>query len=174
MSDAFPFWILAHKIMRKNKIIKIAAISFLITLTIAIAGVLLAGNGMESWYSTLKMPWLNIPIWIFIPVQILYYLICGIIIYRILIYVAPGKQRNTSLAIFLTMMIYAEIWNFLFLGLESTLAGFVGIVIFSMVAIIVYLHLRRNERFSSKIFTPYLVWLLVDNIWIFELWRINR
>ena len=160
--------------MGRNNNIKLGIISFLIILTIATIGVLLAGDAMETWYPTLEMPWLNIPVWAFIPVQILYYLICGIIIYRILKYVTPNRQRNISLALLLTMMISAELWNFPFLGLRSTFAGWVGMILFTMMAIGVYVHLRRAERYSAHIMIPYLVWLVVDNIWIFELWRVNR
>ena len=160
--------------MGRNNNIKFVIISFLITLTIAIIGVLLAGDAMETWYPSLETPWLNIPIWVFIPVQILYYVICAIIIYRILKYVMPNRQRNISLALLLTMMISAELWNFLFLGLRSTFAGWVGMILFTMMAIVVYAYLRRAERNSSRIMIPYLVWLVLDNIWIFELWLANR
>ena len=160
--------------IRRSNNVKLGIISLLITLTIAIIGVLLAGDTMQIWYPTLEMPWLNIPLWVFIPIQILYYLICGIIIYRILKHVTPSRQQNISLALLLTMMICAELWNYLFLGLRSTFAGMVGMILFTIITIMVYIHLRRAERYSSRIMIPYLVWLAVDNIWIFELWRVNR
>ncbi len=129
---------------------------------------------METWYPTLEKPWLDVPFWVFITVQIGYYLICGVILYRILKLFSPGRRRNASLTLLLTMMVCAEIWNYLFLGLKSTTGGWIGMMLFTLIVIATYAHLRKADRYSSNLLIPYLSWLVIDNVWIFELWRVNR
>ena len=161
--------------MKISKDNKLTLISLIIISSIAIIGSLLTGNAMNTWYSTLKMPWINIPIWLFDMVRSVYYFMCWVILYRILKYTEPKKNQYISLTILLLMMANGEFWSFPFPGLKSTFVGFIGMIILSIVAIILYFNLRRNEKFSSNILLTYIIWLIFfDSIWIFELWRINK
>ena len=72
------------------------------------------------------------------------------------------------------MMIFAESWNYFFLGLKNVSLGFWLMLVFSLVAIVVYLNLRRTDKVSSYVFLPYLVWLLADISWIFRVWQANK
>ncbi len=66
------------------------------------------------WYPTLRKSKLVIPIWAFIPVALLYYLMCGRLIHRLLIIEAPRRQRTTALVLLGSMMLANEGWNYLF------------------------------------------------------------
>lgn len=135
--------------------------AFLITLVIAIYGSLLAIDGMKDWYPSLVKP-VDIPMWLFAIVQPVYYGICMAIMYRLLIYVEDKKKRNFSLSLLIFMMLFAESWNYFFLGLKSVSLGFWLMLVFSIIAVIVFFNLRKTDKISSNIFLPYLVWLLAD------------
>ena len=145
-----------------------------IVILIPILGAILAGEGLNGWYKTLNMPFLNIPFWLFITVQIIYYIICVIILSRILFFIKGKKSLTHILTIFFVFMMTAELWNFFFIGLKSTINGFIGMIVFTVIAIILFINLRAKDKVSSYILLPYLLWLIFDNVWIFDLWRINR
>ena len=151
---------------------KTLGLAFLITLVIVLYGSVLAIDGMKEWYPSLDKP-VNIPMWLFGFVQLVYYGICITILYRLFSYIEDTKERKISLSLFLFMMIFAESWNYFFLGLKNVSLGFWLMLVFSLLAIVVYLNLRKTDKISSYVFLPYLVWLLVDISWIFELWQAN-
>lgn len=151
---------------------KILGWSILITLIIAVYGSLLAIDGMKEWYPSLVKP-VDIPMWLFGIVQPVYYGICITILYRLFAYVEDTKKKQTSVFIILFMMIFAESWNYFFLGLRSVSLGFWLMLVFFLIAIVVFINLRKTDKISSYIFLPYLLWLLIDISWIYELWKAN-
>jgi tryptophan-rich sensory protein len=58
-------------------------------------------------------------------------------------------------------------------GLESTLAGFLGIAVFLIPLTALLLTLRRHEHFSARLVALYWIWVLYDLACFFELWRLN-
>ena len=57
--------------------------------------------------------------------------------------------------------------------MESTLVGFLGIVVFLIPLTALLLTLRAYERFSTGLVTVYWIWVLYDLAWTFALWRLN-
>ncbi len=74
----------------------------------------------------------------------------------------------------LGIMLLNELWNYGFFGLRSTLAGFLGIVVFVALLTALMAALGRYERFSAVLLVPYYLWvLLYDLAWTYALWRLN-
>ena len=144
----------------------------IVTIFMAIFGSLLGIHGMSEWYPSLIKP-LDIPLWLFSIVQAFYYIICVSIIYRLLTFVVDNASQKFSLSLFTGMMFLAELWNYFFLGLKSVSLGFFSILIFSLIAVLVYFNLKHTDRLSSIILTPYLLWLIIDIFWLFRLWQAN-
>lgn len=147
-------------------------IAFIVTLIIAIYGSLLAIDGMKEWYPSLIKP-IDIPMWLFATVQPIYYVICITIMYRLLSYVADRRSRLVSLSLLVFMMLCAESWNYFFLGLHSVSLGFWLMLLFCGVVLLVYFNLRKTDNISAKVLLPYLLWLIVDISWIYEIWDKN-
>lgn len=146
-----------------------------ITITIAVLGTIpaLDSNGLNEWYTSLKQPF-SPPLWLFGSAQIVYYIICTTALYRLRFSLAAKRQRNIAIALVLLMMVYAEVWNYLFFGLESVSIGFWSLIPFTTLTFIVYYYLRKTETASSKLFTIYLAWLvLIDLPWIFGITQAN-
>jgi tryptophan-rich sensory protein len=71
-------------------------------------------------------------------------------------------------------MLLNELWNYAFFSLRSTLAGFLGIVVFLALLTALMAALGRYEKFSAVLVVPYYLWvLLYDLAWTYELWRLN-
>jgi tryptophan-rich sensory protein len=58
-------------------------VSLVITIVMAILGGLLTGNQLTQWFPTLQKPRFQLPLWAFISVGIVVYLLDTIIAYRL-------------------------------------------------------------------------------------------
>jgi translocator protein len=134
--------------------------------------VLVGGSGLE-WYGELKKPWFLVPLGIFYLVGPLYYVLFAVVLYRVLSRLGDTRARALSLGLALGVMLLNELWNYAFFSLRSTLAGFLGIVVFLALLTALMAALGRYEKFSAVLLVPYYLWVLYDLAWTYELWRLN-
>ena len=107
----------------------------------------LIGESLGTWYDTLDKPWFLIPLWASYIVGAVYYLLFATVLYRILVHVDDRRGRVTALTLTISVLLLNELWNYVFFGLESTLAGFLGIVVFLVPLTALLVALRKYERF---------------------------
>jgi translocator protein len=155
--------------LRMGPLLVAIAICVLFTL----CGNALIGGSLGTWYDTLDKPWFLIPLWAFYVVGAVYYLLFATVLYRILVHVDDREGRVTALALAVSVLFLNELWNYVFFGLESTLAGFLGIVVFLVPLTAQVVALRKYERFSAGLVVVYWIWVLYDLAWTFALWRLN-
>jgi benzodiazapine receptor len=139
----------------------------------AIFGNALVGDAATKWYPSLRKSRLVLPLWAFIPIGILYYLMCGVLLYRLLALVAPSRQRTVAIVLLLSMMGANEGWNYLFFGRKDLRASLLGLLGFIVLTVALYGALNRIDRRSTTILRAYLAWLGYDVVWAYELWRLN-
>ena len=139
----------------------------------AIFGNALIGESLGTWYDTLDKPWFLIPLWASYIVGAVYYLLFATVLYRILVHVDDRRGRVTALALIVSVLFLNELWNYVFFGLESTLAGFLGIAVFLVPLTALVVALRKYERFSAGLVVVYWIWVLYDLAWTYALWRLN-
>jgi benzodiazapine receptor len=155
--------------LRMGPLLVAIAICVLFTLF----GNALIGESLGTWYDTLDKPWFLIPLWAFYIVGAVYYLLFATVLYRILVHVDDREGRVTALALAVSVLLLNELWNYVFFGLESTLAGFLGIVVFLVPLTALVAALRKYERLSAGLVVVYWIWVLYDLAWTFALWRLN-
>jgi tryptophan-rich sensory protein len=140
----------------------------------AVVGGALTGDALTTWYPTLRKSRLVLPVWAFIPVAVLYYLMCGTILFRLVARVAPSREQRTALGLLLSMMTANEGWNYLLFGRRSTQAGLLGMLAFVGVAVSLFRALQRVDPQSATLLLPYLGWLGYDIVYAYEIWRLNH
>ena len=104
----------------------VAAIA--IPIVFAVFGTALIGESLGGSYAALDKPWFLVPLWAFYLVRLVYYVGGATILYRVSVHVADRRGRAVSLALIIGVLFRNELWNYLFFGLRSPLAGFLGIV----------------------------------------------
>ena len=144
----------------------------LIVLFAVFGTALVGGSGLE-WYEELEKPRFLVPLGIFYLVGALYYVLFAVVVYRVLARVDDPRGRALSFGLTAGVMLLNELWNYGFFGLRSTLAGFLGILVFLTLLTALVAALRRYERFSALLMVPYYLWVLYDLAWTYELWRLN-
>jgi len=141
---------------------------------LAVVGAIATGDGLKTWYPTLKKSKLVIPLWAFTPAAIGYSVLCGRLLSRLLRMERTTPDRTAALLLLGSMMGANEGWNYLFLGRHSMRAGFFGMIGYTLLTIRLYRLLRRCDPPAARMLRPYVGWLGYDLVYTFELWRLNR
>ncbi|MDZ5784599.1 TspO/MBR family protein [Marinococcus luteus] len=141
--------------------------------TLAVLGNAFVGNALTVWYAELNKPWYLVPLWFFIVVGVLYYIMGTVILYRQMDKIDESYLRKAALVLTLIMLVGNEVWNYLFFGLQSTFLGFIGLIPFTLVVGLLAYTLKKIDVFSFSILLPYILWLLYDLIWAFSLYMQN-
>ena len=155
--------------LRKGPLLAAVALPVLF----AVFGTILVGRSGLEWYEQLKKPGFVVPLGIFYLVGALYYVLFAVVVYRVLVRIDDPRGRALSLGLTVGVMLLNELWNFGFFGLRSTLAGFLGILVFLALLTALVAALRRYEGFSVVLLVPYYAWVLYDAAWTYQLWKLN-
>jgi tryptophan-rich sensory protein len=155
--------------LRKGPLLVAAALPVLF----AVFGTALVGGSGLEWYEGLEKPRFLVPLGIFYLVGTLYYVLFAVVVYRVLVRIDDPLGRALSLGLTAGVMLLNELWNFGFFGLRSTLAGFLGILVFLALLTALVAALRRYEGFSAVLLVPYYAWVLYDAAWTYQLWKLN-
>ncbi|ELK46875.1 tryptophan-rich sensory protein, partial [Halobacillus sp. BAB-2008] len=90
--------------------IKPILISISVVIFFAVVGNIFVGDALTVWYANLNKPWYLVPLWIFIVVGVLYYIMSGFILYRQIINISESKWRKIALILTISMLIGNELW----------------------------------------------------------------
>jgi translocator protein len=148
-------------------------VALAICVLFALFGNALIGESLSNWYAELDKPWFLVPLWVFYIAGAVYYVLFATVLYRILVHVDDRRRRVTALALTVSVLFLNELWNYLFFGLESTLAGLLGIAVFLVPLTALVVALRKYEQFSAGLVAVYWMWVLYDLAWTYQLWRLN-
>ena len=159
-----------HSYVSRNRSLAWAVAAVVI---LGLLGTFMAGDGLEEWYPNLEKPWFSLPLEAWFVVGALYYLVIGSLIFRILRFQPPGTWKKRLLGLTLLIGFYNEAWNYLFLGLQSTLAAFISMFPFFILVVYLFALLRKFDRTASWILLPYGIWIFYDLIWSYGLWKLN-
>jgi benzodiazapine receptor len=121
----------------------------------ALFGNAFVGEAIGTWYGALEKPWFLVPLWAFYIIGVVYYLLFATVLYRILVHVDDRRGKAASLLLTVSVLFLNGLWNYGFFGLESTLAGFLGIAVFLIPVTALFLALRAYEWFSARLVALY-------------------
>lgn len=144
-----------------------------ICVVFALIGGLLTGNSLESWFTEITHPWFSLPLTGWYIVGGLYYIMTIAILYQLLI-AKNGLERKIVIWLTIAMIAGNELWNYLFFGLESTFAGFIGLIPFTLLVIALFIKLWKFKQKTAWVLFPYVIWLGYDLIWTYQLWILNK
>jgi len=150
------------------------AVTVILCLAMALLGGLLTGNHLKGWFAELRTPRWQLPLWAFIGVGIVVYVLDAVIAYRLLTVLHDRAGRVVALTALVVVMLYNEVWNYAFLGLRSTFAGLLGVLAFLAPLAVLQVALAVYDRPSAVLLLVYVVWVIgYDVPWAYTLWRLN-
>ncbi len=150
-------------------------VAVVVCVAMALLGGLLTGNSLKGWYAGLAKPRWQIPLWAFVAIGLIGYVMDAVILYRLLSFAHDSAGKVIALTAMIVVMLYNELWNYAFFGWRSTLAGFVGIVAFLAPLTILQVILVEYDSLSALLMLVYVVWVIGYDIpWAYTLWKLNR
>jgi translocator protein len=127
----------------------------------------------KIWFENLRQPKYSFPFWIWYFIGGLYYLICGIVAYRIFLF----KDESTfalALILLIALMFINGLTNYILFKLRSLGAFYFAIFPFSIITISLFIVLLRLDELAAWVLFPYVLWLLYDVYYFHFLWKMNK
>ena len=135
-------------------------------------GALFTVSSVKVWYSTLSLPSLNPPSWVFGPVWTILYILMGIALY--LIWQSNSKDRNRVLWLFAVQLVLNAIWSPIFFGTHAIgLALVIIIFMWSAIAMTIFVS-QKISKTIAWLLVPYIAWVSFATYLNFALWWLNK
>jgi len=134
---------------------------------------LFAGPGVRRRLAELRQPRYSPPFPVWIGIGILYYLICFIVLSR-LVDSARSPSRSAALVSVVVLLIGNAAWNLVFFRHRNLERSAAVSVAYAAVALTVATLLVRVDPVSALVFLPYLIYLSYATWWVLALKRLNR
>jgi benzodiazapine receptor len=150
------------------------AIAVGVALAMAMAGTVLSGDALRTWYPTLRHPSWEPPIWGWVVIGLVAYVLEGIVLYRLLTVVTDDAERAVAILALLVVMLANELWNAVLFRMRSPRAAFFSLLAFLGLVLGLEAILAMVDPTSAFILLPYAVWVAAYDVqWSYRLWRIN-
>jgi tryptophan-rich sensory protein len=134
------------------------ALFILLCLAVGMAGGLLMGDGVNTWYKTLKRPPLTPPDHVFGPVWTTLYVLMGISIWQI--YKISKKAKKQKAYILFGVQLFLNlIWSYLFFGLRNPQIALLDILLLLIVLVLTIQEFYHHEKLAAYLLIPYLLWV---------------
>ena len=153
--------------------LKPAALALVVCVIAAALEGLAAGPGVKQRLAALRVPRWALPFSAWLVVGGLYYVLCFIVLFRIL-ELPTTRLQVTTLAVATTFMTANAAWNYLFFRRANLYASFVFFLPYAALALALFGLLLRVDPVSSAIFGPYLLYFVYATAWGYKVWQLNR
>ena len=127
------------------------SVFFFVVLALILGGLSSSNTGDDLWYQSLIKSELNPPGFVFGIVWPVLYLLMAISAYRVYDSVAQ---------LFFVQLFFNTIWSWLFFSFQLPLIALFDIWLLLFLNIKIFLVLFREDKLSSILYIPYVIWLL--------------
>lgn len=149
----------------------------LITLAICLGFVLLegafAGGDVAEKYAAMRLPPYSPPLWAWLIIGGMYYVVCFIVLYRLLHLSGQGWLRSVALCLTVLMMSINAAWNVVFFHTMDFQLAFLTLIPYTLVALALLVTLMKLDRGAAWVFSPYVLYLVYANVWGYGVWQAN-
>jgi translocator protein len=140
-------------------------------ISIVIEGASATKDG-KTWFEKLKQPQYSFPFSVWYLVGGLYYLICGVIAYRI--FHASSTVFSLPVISLAMMMLVNGLTNFVLFKLKSLKLFYWSLYLFILLLISLMFTLFPDDNISFWLASLYLLWLCYDLYYFRTLWKLNE
>jgi len=135
--------------------------SILVCFVAAAIGSIFTTPQIPGWYAGLVKPWFAPPNWVFGPVWTTLYLLMGIALFLVWRRGLERPDVRQGVALFATQLVLNMAWSWLFFGLQSPVAGLVGIVILWVLILATLIRFWKISWIPGALLIPYLLWVTI-------------
>ena len=102
-------------------------ISIAICILSAVLEGVMAGGNVRQYFTTLRQPRFAISLKGWFAIGGIYYVVCGVVLYRLLRYDGDSTLRNVAFVLLVLMMIANAFWNYIFFRAQKSVCQSSGI-----------------------------------------------
>lgn len=158
---------------RRDEIIALAGFLFL-CLIVGLSGIGITTFSLHGWYLSLIQPRLLPPVWVFLPIWIVLYLMVALAGWEIWRVPDVGLRDQQALTAWGWQIGLKALWTPVFFGLHWLLAAFaVGLVLFGAILFTI-LRFARLNRAASLLMLPYCGWVAFELYLNAGFWWLNH
>lgn len=140
--------------------------------SIALEGVF-AGRGIKQRLAEIRVPRYAPPLWGWIVIGAFYYVICFVVLYRLLSMAQSSPLRAWALALLGGMMFINALWNYFFFRTRNLFHAYVIALPYSLIALALFGVLLQVDRPAALCLFPYLLYLFYTSLFAYRVWRLN-
>jgi tryptophan-rich sensory protein len=149
------------------------AVSLAICAVAALLEGVLAGGGVKQRFAELRLPPFSPPLGLWVGIGCFYYLICFLVLHRLLTAEPSRPLTSAAFALLLAVMLFNAVWGYLFFRRKSVRASFLALIPYDALVLVLGGLLLWLDPVGWGILVPYLVYLAYATWWTYRLWRIN-
>lgn len=148
-------------------------ISIGISLSAGFVGSLFTAPAIPGWYSTLTLPELAPPSWVFAPVWTTLYVLMGVALFLVWRKGLESTVAKFAVAWFVVQLVLNALWSYLFFGLQSPAIAFIDINLLIVSILITIFAFRKVSVLAAWLLVPYLAWVGFATYLNLMIWVIN-
>ncbi|MCA9750742.1 MAG: tryptophan-rich sensory protein [Gemmatimonadetes bacterium] len=133
----------------------------------------ISGQNVASRFARLTTPSVSPPFWGWCVIGVAYYVVCFVVLYRLIGHGKPGGWRRVTLGLAVALMLTNAVWNWAFFGAHGRLLALVLLVPYNEMALALLLAAARVDRVAQLAFLPYSIFLIYADYWALAVWRLN-
>ena len=134
----------------------------------------LAGGNVKQYFARLQQPSYAISLKGWYAIGGLYYVICGVVLYRMLRHPEDTSVRNAALVLIVVMMGANAVWNYIFFRARNLFISFLAFGPYLVVTISLIIALSRFDQIGAWLISLYLLYLVYATSWSYRLWNLHR
>lgn len=132
-----------------------------------------AGKNVKPFFAKLRAPDYAPPLWLWIIIGVVYYVICFFILFRIFRADGNDTLRYVSLSLLLVAMAINALFNYTFFRLENLFYGLLTFVPYLPAVIGLFICLLQFDQAAAYVLLPYFVYLVYVTFLTHRFWKLN-
>ena len=132
-----------------------------------------AGRDVRARFAELQLPRFSPPLAMWIAIGLGYYVVCFVVLQRLLSLDSASTQRAVALGLLIAAMLINAAWGWLFFRLKNMRASYLTYLPYGIIILALATLLLRIDPGSALVLLPYLVYLIYAAWWGRALWRLN-
>ena len=150
-----------------------ASASIGICLVMAVVEAVCAGNHVKRFFCGLTFPRYAAPLWVWSIIGAGYYVVFGIILFRLLRLPDASLVKTTALTLIVAMMLGNGLTNYVIFRARDLRASFVIGALFPVADLALFFLLIRLDSAAALSLVPYLIYRVYAVWWGYAIWRSN-
>ena len=132
-----------------------------------------AGSGIKQRLAELRSPRYALPLWGWVIVGVLYYVICFAVLYRLFSLPSALALRNSAIGLLGGIMLVNALWNYFFFRTRNLFHAFAIGLPYIVAVLVLFALLLWLDLLAAWCLLAYLLYLPYASLLVYRMWKLN-